>query len=43
MAEPGWTDIALTTGIARTVLEGLGYSAESDVLGIPIIHESMVG
>lgn len=41
MAEPGWTDLALTTGIASVVLEGLGYQAESDVLGIPVIYESM--
>ncbi len=41
MAEPGWTDLALTTGIASVVLEGLGYKAESDVLGIPVIYESM--
>ncbi|MES0864510.1 choline ABC transporter substrate-binding protein [Ruegeria sp. SCPT10] len=43
MAEPGWTDLALTTGVASTVLEGLGYTPESDVLGIPVIYESMVG
>ncbi len=43
MAEPGWTDLALTTGIASTILEGLGYNADSDVLGIPVIYESMVG
>lgn len=42
MAEPGWTDLALTTGVASVVLEGLGYTAESDVLGIPVIYESMV-
>ncbi len=43
MAEPGWTDLAFTTGVASVVLEGLGYAAESDVLGIPVIYESMVG
>ncbi len=43
MAEPGWTDLAFTTGVASTLLEGLGYKAESDVLGIPVIYESMVG
>ena len=41
MAEPGWTDLALTTGIASVVLEGLGYKPESNVLGIPVIYESM--
>lgn len=43
MAEPGWSDLALTTGVASTILEGLGYTAESSVLGIPVIYESMVG
>jgi glycine betaine/proline transport system substrate-binding protein len=43
MAEPGWTDLALTTGVASVVLEGLGYTTESYVLGIPVIYESMVG
>ncbi|WP_424944655.1 choline ABC transporter substrate-binding protein [Aliiroseovarius crassostreae] len=43
MAEPGWSDLALTTGVASTILEGLGYTAESDVLGIPVIYEAMVG
>ena len=43
MAEPGWTDLALTTGLASTILEGLGYAAETDVLGIPVIYEAMVG
>ncbi len=43
MAEPGWTDLAFTTGVASVVLEGLGYATESYVLGIPVIYESMVG
>ena len=42
MAEPGWTDLALTTGLASVILTGLGYEAESDLLGIPVIYESMV-
>ena len=42
MAEPGWTDLALTTGITSVVLEGLGYETKSGVLGIPVIYESMV-
>lgn len=42
MAEPGWTDLAFTTGVASVVLEGSGYTTESDVLGIPVIYESMV-
>lgn len=43
MAEPGWTDLALTTGVVSTILEGLGYTSESDVLGVPVIYESMIG
>lgn len=42
MAEPGWTDLALTTGIASYLLKGLGYDVKSDVLGIPVIYQSMV-
>lgn len=42
MAEPGWTDLALTTGVASVLLEGLGYQAESKVLGLTVIYESMV-
>lgn len=41
MAEPGWTDLALTTGVASTILAGLGYQSKSDVLGIPVIYEAM--
>ena len=41
MAEPGWTDLALTTGIASVVMTGLGYDTDSKVLGIPVIYESM--
>lgn len=41
MAEPGWTDLALTTGVASTILQGLGYQTKSDVLGIPVIYEAM--
>ncbi|MCA0920349.1 choline ABC transporter substrate-binding protein [Pseudooceanicola nanhaiensis] len=41
MAEPGWTDLALTTGIASVLLEAMGYETDSKVLGIPVIYESM--
>jgi glycine betaine/proline transport system substrate-binding protein len=41
LAEPGWNDLALTTGVASVVLEGLGYQARSDLLGLPVIYESM--
>lgn len=41
LAEPGWTDLAVTTGVAQVLLEGMGYTTESDILGIPVIYESM--
>lgn len=41
LAEPGWTDLALTTGVAQVLLEGMGHETESKVLGIPVIYESM--
>ena len=41
MAEPGWNDLALTTGTAAVILEALGYTAKSDILGVPIIHQAM--
>ena len=43
MAEPGWNDLALTTGTAAVILEALGYNVQSDILGIPIIYQSMAG
>ncbi|RWD65670.1 MAG: choline ABC transporter substrate-binding protein [Mesorhizobium sp.] len=41
MAEPGWNDLAFTTGIASVLLEALGYEPKSDVLGINVIYEGM--
>ena len=41
MAEPGWNDLAFTTGVASVLLEGLGYEPKSDVLGIEIIYASL--
>ncbi len=41
MAEPGWNDLAFTTGIASVLLEGLGYEVKSDVLGIEVIYASL--
>ncbi|WP_172331038.1 choline ABC transporter substrate-binding protein [Mangrovicoccus sp. HB161399] len=42
LAQPGWTDLALTSGIAEILLESLGYEAGTDLLSIPIMYESMV-
>lgn len=41
MAEPGWTDLAFTTGVASVLLQGLGYETDSQVLGLPIIYQSL--
>lgn len=41
MAEPGWNDLAFTTGVASVLLEGLGYEPKSDVLGVEIIYASL--
>lgn len=41
MAEPGWNDLTFTTGIMETLLDGLGYDAESTLLGLDIIYQSL--
>ncbi|HET6620517.1 MAG TPA: choline ABC transporter substrate-binding protein [Dongiaceae bacterium] len=41
MAEPGWNDLAFTTGVAAVLLDGLGYQTKSDVLGIEVIYASL--
>lgn len=41
LAEPGWNDLALTTGTAAVVLEALGYTVKSDLLGIEVIYQSL--
>lgn len=41
LAEPGWNDLAFTTGTATVVLNALGYEVKVDLLGVPIIYESL--
>ena len=41
MAEPGWNDLAFTTGIALTLLKALGYEPQSSLLGIDVIYLSL--
>lgn len=41
LAEPGWNDLALTTGTALTVLDALGYKPESSLLGIDVIYQAL--
>lgn len=38
LADPGWTDIAVTNGVAAFLLEGLGYSVKIDTLSVPITY-----
>ncbi|NLR73846.1 choline ABC transporter substrate-binding protein [Leeia aquatica] len=35
-ADVGWTDIAATTGLASTVLEGLGYKTSTTISSVPV-------
>lgn len=41
MAEPGWNDLAFTTGVANVLFGALGYQPQSSVLGINVIYEGM--
>lgn len=41
MAEPGWNDLAFTTGIAGVLLGALGYEARTDLLGVEVIYQSL--
>jgi glycine betaine/proline transport system substrate-binding protein len=41
MAEPGWNDLAFTTGVAKVLFQALGYEPQSEVLGINVIYEGM--
>ncbi|MDF3936903.1 choline ABC transporter substrate-binding protein [Pseudomonas citronellolis] len=38
LADPGWTDIAVTNGVASFLLDSLGYQAKVDTLAVPIIY-----
>ena len=38
LADPGWTDIAVTNGVAAFLLEGLGYTVKIDTLSVPITY-----
>lgn len=38
LADPGWTDIAVTNGVASFLLDSLGYQTKVDTLSVPIIY-----
>ncbi|UTW05961.1 choline ABC transporter substrate-binding protein [Pseudomonas benzenivorans] len=41
LGDPGWSDIAVTNGVAGFLLEGLGYKAQSQTLAVPIIFAGL--
>lgn len=41
LAEPGWNDLAFTTGVVQSLLHALGYETQSDLLGIDVIYLSL--
>ncbi len=41
LGDPGWSDIAVTNGIARFLLDGLGYQTQSQTLAVPIIFAGL--
>ncbi|MGF0536924.1 choline ABC transporter substrate-binding protein [Agrobacterium sp. ES01] len=41
MAEPGWNDLAFTTGVGMTLLKSLGYEAKTSLLGVEVIYKSL--
>lgn len=41
MAEPGWNDLAFTTGVAQVLFDALDYKPQSTLLGINVIYESL--
>lgn len=41
LGDPGWSDIAVTNGVARLLLDGLGYRTETPTLAVPIIYAGL--
>ncbi|MDN3649483.1 choline ABC transporter substrate-binding protein [Reinekea marina] len=40
-SDVGWTDITATTAIASTVLEGMGYKTDTQLLSVPVTYKSL--
>ncbi len=40
-SDVGWTDITATTATASVILEGLGYTADVQVLSVPVTYASL--
>jgi len=41
MAEPGWTDIAATTGLATVIFDALGYQTDTKFLSVAVIYSAL--
>jgi glycine betaine/proline transport system substrate-binding protein len=40
-SDVGWTDIQATTGLTTTILKGLGYEPNVEVLAVPVTYQSL--
>ncbi|GAA0616601.1 choline ABC transporter substrate-binding protein [Thalassospira tepidiphila] len=40
-SDVGWTDITATTATASVILESLGYTAETELLSVPVTYTSL--
>lgn len=40
-ADVGWTDITVTTAVASTVLESLGYTTKTNLISVPVTYKSL--
>ena len=40
-ADVGWTDIAVTTAVASTVLKSLGYKTKTSLISVPVTFKSL--
>lgn len=41
LGDPGWSDIAVTNGIASLLLDSLGYQVQTQTLAVPIIFAGL--
>ena len=41
LGDPGWSDIAVTNGIAGLLLDSLGYKVQTQTLAVPIIYAGL--
>jgi glycine betaine/proline transport system substrate-binding protein len=41
LGDPGWSDIAVTNGVAQFLLDSLGYKTETQILAVPIIYAGL--